>query len=59
MYIGEPILISLKFYLVNLANPKSAILAIPLFKNTLATFISLWITKFWAKYLNPLNISNM
>jgi hypothetical protein len=41
MYIGEPILISLKFYLVNLANPKSAILAIPLCKNTLATFISL------------------
>lgn len=33
-----------KKYLVNLANPKSAILARPLCIKTLATFKSLWIT---------------
>lgn len=36
-------------YLVNLANPKSAIFALPLCKNTLATFKSRWITFFFAR----------
>lgn len=42
--MGEPILISLKLSLVNFANPKSAIFAIPLCKNTFATFKSLCMT---------------
>jgi hypothetical protein len=36
-------------YFVNLANPKSAILALLLCRNTLATFKSLWMTFFSAK----------
>lgn len=46
-------------YLVNFAKPKSAILARPLCKNTLATFKSRCITFFFDKYNNPENISLM
>lgn len=44
-------------YFVNLAKPKSAIFALPLCKNTLATLRSLWITFLCAKYNKPLKIS--
>lgn len=44
-------------YLVNFANPKSAILALPLCKKTFATFKSRWITFFWAKYNKPEKMS--
>lgn len=46
-------------YNVNLANPKSAILAFPLCMNTLATLRSLCMTFCSAKYNNPSNISLM
>jgi hypothetical protein len=37
-------------YLVNLANPKSAILALLLWRKTLATLRSRWMTFFSARY---------
>ncbi len=46
-------------YLVNFAKPKSAILARPLCKNTLATFKSRCITFFFDKYSRPEKISLM
>jgi len=45
--------ISLNFYLVNLAKPKSAILALPLCMNTFAIFKSLWMTFLEARYYKP------
>lgn len=53
----------LSFYIINLkyfdfewiANPKSAILALPLCRNMLATLISLWMMLFSDKYKRPLN----
>lgn len=46
-------------YLVNLANPKSAILALPLCMNILAILRSLCITFLSARYSNPKYISLM
>ena len=48
---------SLFFYFVNLAKPKSAILARPLCKKTFATFKSRWITFFCERQRSPENMS--